>query len=252
MPKEKNSQTFRTGSPYGSHNFPTRIFNDYESEEIPMYFSEKDGSFDSTSHITGICQSCGAQVHFLIRAFADKLWQNRKEGLNIILQKVGQYPAYDISPEKEVQKYITEEDLLLYKKALTNLSISYGIGAFAYFRRVIENEIKRIVKDLSLLEFDGVEKLKEAHLLYEQNHQMGPLIEAIKPYLPKSMFINGENPLNTLYQQFSAGIHALPEEECLERAEQINILLPFVIKKVNDEKYQVKEVAEAMKKLKNL
>jgi hypothetical protein len=251
-PRENEVQTFRTGSPYGSHYFANRIYNDEESAELPLYFDEKSGLLDMTNHVTGICQSCGGQVHFLLRVFSDKSWEKRGEGITITIQKIGQYPSFDIHPDKDVQKYLTEEDLGLYKKALINLSVSYGIGAFAYFRRIIENEIIRIVKDISLIEFEGVDKVKEAYLTFEKNHQMSTLITAINPYLPGSMFINGDNPVQLLYQQLSAGIHSLPEEDCLKRAEMINILLPFVIKKVNEEKYLLKEVAAAMKNLRSL
>jgi len=251
-PKENDVQTFRTDAPNGSHLFARRMYNTEESEELPLYFNEKTGFLDNTNHVTAVCQSCGALLHFLIRSYSDKSWDKRKEGLNIILQKIGQYPPYDIQPEKIVQKYLTPEDLNLYRKALTNLSVSHGIGAFAYFRRIIENEIKRIIKDISLIEFEGVDKVKAAYRAYEQNHQMATLITAINPYLPSSLILNGDNPIQLLYKQLSEGIHTLPEEECLERANMINILLTYVIKKVNEEKYQLKDVTEAMKKLREL
>jgi hypothetical protein len=252
-PREKEIHTFRTGLVYNNHLLSLRFDSPKsDPEQLPVNFDERTQGLDITTHVTGLCQSCGAQINFLIRAFSDKTWDKRKEGLSVILQKIGQYPAFDIQPDKEVQKYLTDEDLGFYKKALTNLSVSYGIGAFAYFRRIIENEIKRIIKDLSELEFEGADTVREAYRLFEQNHQMAALITSINAYLPRSMFIGGENPIQLLYQQLSAGIHQEPDETCLEKAEMINIVLPFVIRKVNEEKHAAKDVAAAMKKLKSL
>lgn len=251
-PIEKQIQTFRTALPYGGHLFGRGIYDAPGSDNnLPIYFDEKSGMLDLTTHIKGICQSCHTSVHYLIRSYSDKKWSERSSGIKIFIQKTGQYPPLEVKPDKIVEKYLTEEDLSLYKKAVTSLSFGYGIGAFAYFRRIIENEIKRIIKDISSIEFDGAENIRKAYLLFETNHQMSSLITTITPYLPPSLLIAGDNPIQLLYKQLSEGIHALLEEECLERATLINVILPFVIKKVNEEKFQMTEVVEAMKKLRN-
>jgi hypothetical protein len=114
---------------------------------------------------------------------------------------------------------------------------------------VIENELRRIVHDISLLEFEGAEEVRSAFTAFEVNHQMSTLIAAVTKYLPSSLKISGENPVSILYQQLSVGIHTLTEDQCLEKADSIKTLLTFVIKKVNEEKYVLGDVAQAMKKL---
>lgn len=248
---EKDEQTFRTQPPIGSHLFPRSYREDHNAEDVPEYFDEKTGKLEQISEVAACCQSCGAIISFLIRRFSDKPWSERASGLTIYLQKVGQFPAFDIQPDKEIQKYLTDEDLDAFKKGLINLSISYGIGAFAYFRRVVENELRRIVKDISELDFDGAEEVKQALATYEINHQMSNLISAAIKHLPASLKINGENPLQLLYQQLSVGIHTLTEEQCLEKAESIKVLFTFMIKKVNEEKYVINDVSQAMKNLRS-
>jgi hypothetical protein len=99
------------------------------------------------------------------------------------------------------------------------------------------------------LQFEGVEALRIAFAAFEVNHQMNNLISAVAKHLPGSLKIRGENPVQLLYQQLSVGIHSLSEEQCLEKAESIKTLLTFVIKKVNEEKYVMNDVTQAIKNL---
>ena len=165
------------------------------------------------------------------------------------MQKVGQFPAYDINVNNNLKKYLSEEDQINYKRALTCLSISYGIGAFSYFRRVIENEIKRIIKDISKLEFEGVEMVKLALESFDKDFQMSKLIDVVNKHLPVSLNELGDNPIRLLYEQLSGGIHEFTDEECIDKALSIDILLNYVIKKINEEKYQLNDVKNAMRTL---
>ncbi len=205
---------------------------------------------DITTRVYGVCQSCKTKIDFLIKSTSDKRFEERGTGINIYIQKVGQFPPYEIEPEAVIQKYLTEEDIGNYKKALTTLSVSFGIGSYAYFRRIIENEIKRIIKDISELEFEGADNVRSAYKVFESDHQMSKLIDVINKYLPTSLKELGDNPIKLLYEQLSGGIHQFSEEDCVEKAKHIDILLKFVIKKVNEEKYQISGVKEAMSKLK--
>ncbi len=251
-PNEKEIQTFRTQLSSEYRNLGRTIYNDESIKEhsLPDYFDKETLMLDMTIRIYGVCQSCMTKLDFLIKTTSDKNFENRDKGINIYIQKVGQFPPYEIEPETIIQKYLTEEDTANYKKALTTLSVNFGIGSYAYFRRIIENEIKRIIKDISELEFDGVENVRMAYETFESDHQMSKLIDVINKYLPSSLKDLGDNPIRLLYEQLSGGIHQYSEEECVEKAKHIDILLKYVIRKVNEEKYQIKGVKDAMSKLK--
>jgi hypothetical protein len=102
-PVEKEVQTFKTQPPYGSHPFLRTHMSDDHGDQLPEYFNEKSGKLDHISELVGCCQSCGATISFLIRQYSDYAWPERGPGLSIFLQKVGQFPAYDIQPDKEIQ-----------------------------------------------------------------------------------------------------------------------------------------------------
>jgi hypothetical protein len=250
-PSENEIETFRTKLPGHAGLYGRRMYNENEMDELPMFFDKDTLKLDLVIHLKAVCQSCHKTIDFLIKATSDKNWEQRKSGLNIYIQKIGQFPGYEIEPDISVQKYLTEEDISNYKKALTNLSVSFGIGSYAYFRRIIENEIKRIIKDISELDFEGSDNVKQAYKTFESDRQMGKLIDVVTKYLPVSLNELGDNPIRLLYEQLSGGIHQFSEHECIEKAKLIDIVLKYVIRKVHEEKYQIKEVKDALMKLRS-
>lgn len=80
---------------------------------------------------------------------------------------------------------------------------------------------------------------------------MSKLIDVINKYLRKSLKELGDNPIRLLYEQLSGGIHEFTDKECIDKALSIDIILNFVIKKVNEEKYQLGDVKNAMRNLRN-
>lgn len=240
-PVDKDYHTFKIQMRYGAQYL-------IRKNQVPDVYLDKSGKINLSFHLCSHCQICGFRMDVLINLFSeDQYFENAFINLN--LKKIGQFPAFERIPESEVFNYLIEEDKDNYKKALANLSISYGIGAFAYFRRIIENEIKRLVKDISELEYENVEKVKTAWIEYEANHQMSNLIDSINPFLPKSLKEIGDNPIKTLHQQTSGGLHEFSEEVCLQKAKDVDELLRYVIKKVSSLKFEYKAAREAMKNL---
>jgi hypothetical protein len=75
------------------------------------------------------------------------------------------------------------------------------------------------------------------------------LIEGIYHYLPTSLKSVGANPLKILYSHFSEGLHSEGEETCLQKAFALDTILKFTIKKINEERYELKDIKAAMKNL---
>ncbi len=240
-PFDKDYHTFKIHTTYG---------NQYSirKNSVPDQYLDNYGKISISFYLKATCQICGSRMDLLLNLFSDDQYSENKF-INLNLRKLGQFPPFERTPESEVLNYLTEEDKENYKKALSNLSMSYGIGAFAYLRRIIENEIKRLVKDISELEYENVDKVKTAWKEYESNHQMTNLIEAINPFLPKSLKEIGDNPIKTLYQQTSGGIHEFSEDVCLEKAKDVDQLLRYVIKRVSSLKFEDKAAIEAIKNL---
>lgn len=95
-----------------------------------------------------------------------------------------------------------------------------GIGAFVYYRRVIENQKDRIFAELirvisTVSPDDPVLSDLEAA---RKETRFTAAVEEIKHALPQSLFINGHNPLTLLHAALSEGVHNHTDAQCLELA----------------------------------
>lgn len=237
----KESQTFRFEKKYGDQLLLTGNLGDFVLSST--------GNVDFSFNISSTCQFCGSKKDFFIKIYSAEKKGTQHVSLTFYLQKIGQFPSLERKPENEVYNYLSAEDKELYGKALTSLSVGYGIGAFAYFRRIVENEIKRIVEDLSNLDYEHADSVKKAWKTYKGNFQMSGLMDAISASLPISFKEVSGNPLKVLYQQVSEGIHDSPDDECLEKSIHIDKLLQFVIKRTSNLKSEIKDLHNAMKSL---
>ncbi|MCK4986556.1 MAG: hypothetical protein KAS40_13595 [Desulfobacterales bacterium] len=102
-----------------------------------------------------------------------------------------------------------------------------GIGAFAYYRRVIESqkdhiidEIIRVLRRTNSPETQ-IEKLKSA----KTEKQFKKAVALISDAIPQALLINGYNPLALLEQAIAKGSDAQHDNEALKLATAIRIIL---------------------------
>lgn len=255
-PNEKNKQTFKLK--LEPSNFIEFVGNTLTKNQYRNKFDTWDSELSKnrfTQHYSATCEYCKMyKAHFVIQ-----LETNMPIPINPhhddakkpkqIMQKIGQYPPYDITPDKNLINFFNEEDQNNYRKALICRSQNYGIAAFAYLRRIVENEIVKIIEDISKVDRPESKEIKTLLEEFDQNHIMTKLIDGVYPYIPNSLKDFGNNPLKVLHGQLSGGIHEFSEEKCSEKADQIDTLLKFVIKRIKEENSEVKAVREAMKGL---
>jgi hypothetical protein len=244
--KDNDSTTFEIRE---EKNSPVNIQESPFSTGMQNVISNSTIDFNFHKHYSGVCQQCKKYaVHFLISGSTSRDKNGNKK---FYIRKVGQNPAPVITPTRDVSNFLNEDDKDFYGKALKNLKYGHGIGAYAYFRRIIENEIHRIVKRISAINLPDSNKIIEALEQYKEKHQMSRLIEEITPYLPKSLKDDqSNNILKLLYDQSSTALHELSEEDCLEKAGYIDTLFSYLVKKLNEEQYEIDEIKKAIKGLK--
>jgi hypothetical protein len=166
------------------------------------------------------------------------------------IKKVGQSPAWSINLDKYVESFL-EADSDFFKKALICESQGYGIAAFSYYRRILENSIGKILQSLrSVLELNNasseeIEKIDKA----SDGIVMDERIKIARDAVPIYLRPNGMNPLSIIYDTLSAGIHRLSEEQCLENAKNIRIALTYLIKALAQQSEEQKDFLCAMKSL---
>jgi len=110
-------------------------------------------------------------------------------------------------------------DAHLYERALSDRADGAGIGAMAYMRRVVENEMNRLLDLLiELLSADAekVEQLQRAKELRNEN-RFSEKAEAADAVLPPTFFPGNQNPFSNLHKLCSEGVHELDDFESCGR-----------------------------------
>jgi hypothetical protein len=102
-----------------------------------------------------------------------------------------------------------------------------GIGAFVYYRRVVEShknqildEIVRVAQKVSA-PAEMVATLEAA----KTEIQFSKALASVKNAMPQLLLIDGHNPLSLLHSALSTGLHDKSDEECLELAQSIRAVL---------------------------
>lgn len=165
------------------------------------------------------------------------------------VRKVGQYPPYDIAPDPDLAQKLGPKVEWL-KKGLVSESQGYGIGAFAYYRRIVEELIDELLDDIAdLVPDEDRDEYSKALALSKSSHMAADKIELVTPLLPPSLRPKGANPLALLHGILSKGIHSLSDEKCLEAAISIREVLVFLVHQVQETKASADRFAMNLKKL---
>lgn len=140
--------------------------------------------------------------------------------------KFGELPTFGPhTPSRVISLIGPDRDLFLKGRAAENEGL--GIGAFAYYRRVLENQKSRIIRELGKAakqlgaSDDVVKRFEKA----ATEIQFSKAIEDVKDAIPEKLKIRGHNPLTLLHPALSEGLHDKTDAECLELAKDIRVVL---------------------------
>lgn len=131
---------------------------------------------------------------------------------HVDIEKAGQYPRPRLPRNRHVQRFMAD-DAANYEKAIACLANAYGIGAFAYYRRLVEDNIGRLlelVQEDAAASSSGTETLAALKQL-GTNCPMAEKIKIANDAVPAHLKPDGLNPLGRLYGALSEGIHSLSE-----------------------------------------
>jgi hypothetical protein len=172
------------------------------------------------------CHLCGrAAIHYLVAQVGKGSYM-----------KVGQYPRPLTRVSNNVEKRLGGSTDF-YRKALTSESEGYGLGAVAYFRRVVEdktNELIDVVADASAA--FGVGKKDVENLRAAKNEKVfDDKLKIAAQAMPEVLKPDGANPLQALHSILSVGIHTQTEEECLQMAKEIQDIFEYLFVRLRAE-----------------
>jgi len=188
------------------------------------------------------CASCGDFCSFFIK------WEDvTKDKFKIF--KIGQWPPYSIDVPSEIQEVLGEYKTL-FQNGLICESQGYGIGAFAYYRRIVELIIDKMLADIrELLDEEKLKEYDETLRGFEKTIVAAKKIELVTNMLPPSLQIAGHNPLAALHSVLSVGLHELDEEDCLNLAIEIKNLLIGMYRRITLAKEDKLEFGKGLTKV---
>lgn len=187
-----------------------------------------------------LCQSC--------KSFERRFFVHINKELNT-MYKVGQYPEWEIKMDRNIEKTLNKH-ASTFRKGLVCESQGYGVGAFAYYRRITEEIIDELLDSiLELIEEEHIAEYKDALEKTKSTRVTQEKIDLIKDLLPTILKPNGMNPLGVLHSELSEGLHAESDEACLENANHIKSILTFLINQIIQSKESARGFTESMKSL---
>lgn len=184
------------------------------------------------------CKNCGKrQKTYALYVLLD---ENKKTGT---LYKYGELPDFGPpTPSRVVSVLGAEKEYYFKGRRAENQGL--GIAAHAYYRRVVENQKNKIfdeiIRTVKVVNPDDAELLKELEAAKRET-QFTKAVDSIKHGIPQALLINGHNPLTLLHGALSEGLHAKTDEECLEIATSIRVILADLVERMAN---AVKDTAE--------
>lgn len=180
---------------------------------------------------TYACKNCSTDTHTFALRIGPRITDNV-----IGISKFGQIPAFGIEMPAHLRNLLSKDDRALFEKGLDAEARGLGIGAFSYYRRVLDNQRTRIFDRVieAAVKLGGDPALLEELARAKEERQFTKAVEPLKQALPKFLNIEGHNPLTLLYDAVSNGMHAESDAECMTSAQTIRTLLEHLLLKADE------------------
>ena len=129
-----------------------------------------------------------------------------------------------------------------------------GIGAFVYYRRVVEDQKDRILAEIIKVAqaisapAEAIAALQAA----QSEHQFGKAMDDVKDAIPQRLLIEGQNPLTLLHSALSKGVHNHSDETCLGLATDIRLVLGELAELLGHALKDERELKKAVSRLRRL
>jgi len=171
----------------------------------------------------------------------------------LIAVKFGEYPPLSMHLPSRLRKLVgTDQEK--FNKGLKSEAQGLGVGAFAYYRQVLENQKDRLIDEIikvvnlrSPVPQELLEELEQA----KRETRFTSAVEKIKHGLPEVLLINSQNPLTLLHKALSEGLHNGNDEECLEIAQDIRVVLSEFSEQLQTALKDDQELKKAVSRIQN-
>lgn len=217
-------------------------FHDCMNKQVNIHYEDL-----VAVHLKYRCRHCQKTFKYFSVVFA-----STSESKDVLAIKLGEFPEYRLRIPPKVVGF-AGPDRNLFIKGIKAETQGMGIAAFAYYRRVVENQKNRLLGEILrvLIASEGSTDARETIKRAQEESQFSKSVDIAKGAVPDSLKIKGHNPLTILHDVLSEGIHELPDDECLEAAKSIRILLSELSDRIAFALKEENEIKNALTSLLN-
>jgi hypothetical protein len=165
------------------------------------------------------------------------------------IEKAGQFPAWEAPLSRTLSRALGKEGRSLFVKGASSLRAGRGIGAVAYFRRIVENHIDDILRMVtesaqSVGDASALEAIKKA----TSNLYASERLKIAAQHTPPHLKPGGHSPLDVMYGAFSEGLHALSDDESAEVATRLLESITYFFEMWQENKDRAERFAQTIAK----
>lgn len=190
----------------------------FRTEEYGTQLSTGKRKLIFISYFRSNCRRVSKTFSLILRGSA-----TQREGT---AYKFGEVPTFGPpTPTRLITLIGGDRDTFLKGRTCENQGL--GIGAFIYYRRVVENQKNRILGEIKrVAEKIGAptEAISALNAALKET-RFSRAVELVKSAIPESLLINGHNPLLLLHSELSESVHEGTDEGCLVIAQAIRTVL---------------------------
>jgi len=200
--------------------------------------------FKAAAYTCGLCRNSNLVVLYELLNWcevpksAGKIWHHTA------VRKIGQVPPEDIQVPPELVGRLGSTGSH-YKKALICRNASYGIGAMAYLRRVVDEKTDELIDVMAELSRtynaneEEIQKLLDAKSQSRYNQKL----EVAAELIPAALRPGGVNPLGQLYKYASIGLHGKTDDECVAIFDDLRQDFEYVFRNLHNQAEERSEFA---------
>lgn len=201
----------------------------------------------TTAFLHYVCRNCDKRVYRFAIIYRVKSMPSG------FAMKFGQLPPFGPpTPPGLIRLIESDRELFLQGRRAENRGM--GIGAFAYYRRVVENQRNQIIAKIARVAktLGSTPEIDQVFIAAINEIQFAKSIEMVEAFIPQALLINGENPLTLLHSALSKGLHnhEMTDAHCLQLAQSIRVILTELAERSASALKEDKEIQEALKVLK--
>ncbi|HUP24055.1 MAG TPA: hypothetical protein VNB06_14070 [Thermoanaerobaculia bacterium] len=218
-----------------------------------MTYNQSNGTFEESNYARGFhadevmragvvleyrCQDC----ELAVRQIAVWLESSQRPTLNTHPEThatvLGRWPSeettYELTAPEEIRAVLGEDGAALFGSGLRCEERRLGIGAFAYYRRLVELQKNRLIDgmlEVSRLTNAPPEVISDLKRAREERSFSRAVGTVRVP--PALLLHGGHSPLMLLHELLSEGIHGGGDGECLEIAGNLRVVLRDLVGRMN-------------------